>query len=363
MPGKYPIANAEQQKSQNRPGKQLNVGQQNSQNRQTGKQSNVRQQNFQNNSGKQPNVGQQNFQNNSEKQPNVGKQNSLNNQGPSSDSSNSRNKRRKARKRKKSFKPNTDNCATRNWSNAGTGPTKLTNNVMNPKKREHLRRSSSSDSNYDPSKKCHQNIELGRKSNQSNEWSKPPHQDLPDGSGKVELKKSTIRSEITTILYKYNHDYITSKIVRTMLMQKFGCDLTPHKKYIDDTIMELLDVIDNNPINLKSIPGRVFVEGKIVVLAMLSALFMQLTLIASWFICVDNRMLANKFVVLIFLYRNYGTNLIKWAVFISSCHACQLVCSLCLYVYFRLAPIRPLYRLCCVPYPASLAWNVYCDNK
>lgn len=80
---------------------------------------------------------------------------------------------------------------------------------------------------------------------------------------KVELKKSTIRSEITKILYKYNHDYITSKIVRTMLMQRFGCDLTPHKKFIDDTIMELLDIIENNPVNLKSIPGRIFVDGKI----------------------------------------------------------------------------------------------------
>ena len=295
MPGKYPIANAEQQKSQNRPGKQLNVGLQNSQNRQTGKQSNVRQQTFQNKSGKQPSLGQQNFQNKSGKQPSSGQQNSINNQSPSSNSSNSRNKRRKARKRKKSFKPNTDNCSTRNWSNAGTGPTKLTNNVMNPQKKEHLRRSSSSDSNYDSSKKCHQNMELGRKSHQSSDWSNTALQDLPDCSGKVELKKSTIRSEITTILYKYNHDYITSKIVRTMLMQKFGCDLTPHKKYIDDTIMELLDIIDNNPINLKSIPGRVFVEGKIVVLALLSALFIQLTLIASWFMYSSHVLANNKF--------------------------------------------------------------------
>ena len=84
-------------------------------------------------------------------------------------------------------------------------------------------------------------------------------------SKKVELKKSTIRSEITKILYKYNHDYITSKIVRTMLMEKFGCDLVPHKKFIDDTIMELLDIIENDPINLKSIPGRIFVDGKICV--------------------------------------------------------------------------------------------------
>ena len=136
---------------------------------------------------------------------------------------------------------------------------------------------------------------LGRKSHQSSDWSNTAHQDLPDCSGKVELKKSTIRSEITTILYKYNHDYITSKIVRTMLMQKFGCDLTPHKKYIDDTIMELLDIIDNNPINLKSIPGRVFVEGKIVVLALLSALFIQLTLIASWFMCSSHVLANNKF--------------------------------------------------------------------
>ena len=83
-------------------------------------------------------------------------------------------------------------------------------------------------------------------------------------------------------------------------MQKFGCDLTPHKKYIDDTIMELLDVIDNNPINLKSIPGRVFVEGKIVVLALLSALFMQLKLIFS---CLKCGILANKSIVLIQLSR------------------------------------------------------------
>ena len=84
-----------------------------------------------------------------------------------------------------------------------------------------------------------------------------------DQGSKVELKKSTLRSEITKILYKYNHDYITSKIVRTMLMKKFGADLTPHKKYIDNTIMELLEVIDNDPINLKSIPGRIFVDGKL----------------------------------------------------------------------------------------------------
>ena len=148
-----------------------------------------------------------------------------------------------SRKRKTSFKPNTDHLSSR-LSNHGNDLKKIINQPPPKRDRSHdSQRASSSDSQSESSKKS--------------------HSETSESSGKVELKKSTIRSEITKILYKYNHDYITSKIVRTMLMQKFGCDLTPHKKYIDDTIMELLDIIDNNPINLKSIPGRVFVEGKI----------------------------------------------------------------------------------------------------
>ena len=146
-----------------------------------------------------------------------------------------------SRKRKTSFKPNTDHLSSR-----------LSNQQPPKRDKSHdSQRASSSDS--------------------QSEFSKKSHPETSESSGKVELKKSTIRSEITKILYKYNHDYITSKIVRTMLMQKFGCDLTPHKKYIDDTIMELLDIIDNNPINLKSIPGRVFVEGKIALCVMFTA--------------------------------------------------------------------------------------------
>jgi hypothetical protein len=150
-----------------------------------------------------------------------------------------------SRKRRNSFKPNTEHLSSR-WANISNVPKKNVNDQP-PKRDKSIdnQRSASSETFFDSGKNS--------------------HPDTSECSGKVELKKSTIRSEITKILYKYNHDYITSKIVRTMLMQKFGCDLTPHKKYIDDTIMELLDIIDNNPINLKSIPGRVFVDGKIAI--------------------------------------------------------------------------------------------------
>ncbi|KAL5266291.1 hypothetical protein ACHWQZ_G003644 [Mnemiopsis leidyi] len=237
------------------------TGQQKSHNIQTGKQSHIGYQKSYNKPENQPYAEQQKYQNRqTDKNPYLEQQKSLQNQNLMPSSSSIGSKKRKARKRKKSFKPNTDNCATRNWSSSGARPTDQMGNVPNPQKKEDFRRSSSSDSNCDPGKMSHQNTEPTRQSHHSSECSQPPHQDSSDCSGKVELKKSTIRSEITSILYEYNHDYITSKKVRTMLMQKFGCDLTPHKKYIDDTIMELLDVIDNNPINLKSIPGRVFVE-------------------------------------------------------------------------------------------------------
>ncbi|XP_063686443.1 uncharacterized protein LOC134820152 [Bolinopsis microptera] len=102
-----------------------------------------------------------------------------------------------SRKRKTSFKPNTDHSNSR-WSNHGSDPKK----TANPPKRE-------------------QSHESCRTSDSHSGFSKESDPETSEPSGKVELKKSTIRSEITKILYKYNHDYITSKIVRTMLMQKF----------------------------------------------------------------------------------------------------------------------------------------------